>query len=175
MKRNVRLEGEIRRLHAGDAEALWKLRLQALDLEPNSFAETAQEFRQKSAAEYAKRLASADGDNFVFGGFEEGSLVGMTGFYRLQQTKERHKGRIWGVYVAPQHRGKGLGRAILTAVLEGARQLPDLSCITLSVARTQEQAKRLYLDLGFRVFGVEPRALRIDGRYVEEAHMILEL
>jgi ribosomal protein S18 acetylase RimI-like enzyme len=80
-----------------------------------------------------------------------------------------------GVYVAPQYRGKGLGRAILTAVLEAARELPDLSSVTLSVAGTPEHANRLYVHLGFRVFGVEPRALRNDGRYIEEAHMILEL
>ena len=166
---------EIRRLNAGDAEALRNLRLEALETEPNSFAETAQELKQKPVADYAKRLGSGDADHFVFGGFERGSLVGMTGFYRFEQTKERHKGRIWGVYVGPQYRGKGLGRGILTAVVETARKLPDLSSITLSVASTQEQAKYLYLNLGFRVFGVEPRALRIDGQYVEEAHMILEL
>jgi ribosomal protein S18 acetylase RimI-like enzyme len=79
------------------------------------------------------------------------------------------------VYVAPHYRGKGLGRAILAAVLERARELSDLSSVTLSVASRQEQAKRLYLKLGFRVLGVEPRALKKQRPHLEEAHKILWL
>jgi hypothetical protein len=42
------------------------------------------------------------------------------------------------------------------------------------VAVTQEAARHLYKEAGFRVFGTEPRSLKIGERYVDENHMTLE-
>ncbi|MGP8234474.1 MAG: GNAT family N-acetyltransferase, partial [Limisphaerales bacterium] len=63
------------------------------------------------------QVANPD-DNFVFGAFQEGQLVGTAGFFRYPLAKARHKGRIWGVYVRANCRGRGIGRALLIALLE---------------------------------------------------------
>jgi hypothetical protein len=64
----------------------------------------------------------------------------------------------------------------LTArAIETARTLPDLKSIQLTVSITQKAARELYRNLGFRVFGVEPRALGIGGQFVDEEHMVLDL
>ena len=99
----------------------------------------------------------------------------MTGFYRAAPVKRRHKGWIWGVFVSPSAREKGVGRALLARVLETAKALPGIRCILLTVSITQEAAIKLYQDLGFRSFGTEPHALMVGEGSIDEYHMILEL
>ena len=89
--------------------------------------------------------------------------------------KERHKGHIYAVYVAPAQRGKGAGRALIGAVLEKAKQDLSLEQILLAVATSQDAARRLYRDLGFKTYGTEPNALKVGESYIDEDHMILRV
>jgi len=165
---------EVRRLVGSDAAEFLRLRRQALEQEPFSFAESPEELLQVSAETYAQRLRE-DNESFVFGAFHESKLEGMAGLFREGRLKRRHKGTVWGVYVAPEYRGRGIARAILTKVLETARTIPDLKWIALSVTTEEEPARRLYASLGFRPWGVEPAALRIGNTLIDEEHMVLEL
>jgi ribosomal protein S18 acetylase RimI-like enzyme len=166
---------EIRRFGVADAEALWRLRMVALESDPWSFGESVEELRQIGVEEYGRRIGSGDDGNFVIGAFGDEGVVGMCGFYRETNIKRRHKGHLWGVFVAPSARGNGLGLALAARVIETARTLPDLKSIQLTVSVTQGAARGLYRKLGFRVFGVEPRGLGIGGEFVDEEHMILDL
>ena len=166
---------EIRRFEVKDAEALWRLRMTALESDPWSFAESVEELQQISVEEYGRRIGSGGDGNFVMGAFETDRALGMCGFYRETLQKRRHKGHLWGVFVVPAERGKKLGRALAERAIELARNLPDLRSIQLTVSITQNAARQLYRGLGFRVFGIEPRALGIGGEFVDEEHMILEL
>ena len=62
------------------------------------------------------------------------------GFFRNSTLKRKHKGRVWGMYVADSARGQGIGKALLAALIERAKQLPDLDAILLSVASSQVAA-----------------------------------
>jgi ribosomal protein S18 acetylase RimI-like enzyme len=55
------------------------------------------------------------------------------------------------------------------------RAQPELEQITLAVVTTNEAARSLYRSLGFATYGVEPRALKVGERYLDEDLMTLSL
>jgi len=55
-------------------------------------------------------------NSFVLGAFVP-ELIGMLGFYQGQGAKVKHKGNMWGMFVEPSFRGRGMGRAIMTEAL----------------------------------------------------------
>jgi ribosomal protein S18 acetylase RimI-like enzyme len=111
----------------------------------------------------------------VIGAFVDGRLRGMVGFARETRLKRRHKGTVWGVYVGPELRGRGLGHRLLETLLSRARTLPGLERILLTVNAAAPSATALYRHLGFTTFGCEPAALKIGERYIADDHMGLDV
>jgi ribosomal protein S18 acetylase RimI-like enzyme len=166
---------EIRILTAEDANQGWRLRREALESDPEAFSASSDEHQRLSLEDVRKKLDAAGQDSFVVGALQHGRLAGMAGFYRETGIKTRHKGRIWGVYVTPEKRQGGIGRKLLQFLLERARAMAGLDQIHLSVTTPQTAAAQLYRSMGFGSFAVEPRALKIGGRYIDEQYMVLRL
>ncbi|MDP3255060.1 MAG: GNAT family N-acetyltransferase [Bosea sp. (in: a-proteobacteria)] len=162
----------IRPLTATDAATYRALRLQALRDHPEAFGASYEDEAARSLETTAKRL---DGGplNCIFGAFAGDYLVGTAGFVVPDRsTKFRHKGLLVGVHVAPAHRGKALGRRLVAAVIDHARSHVVLLQAAVGVANAP--ALRLYESLGFRHYGREEKALRVDGAFVDEALIVLD-
>jgi ribosomal protein S18 acetylase RimI-like enzyme len=72
-------------------------------------------------------------------------------------------------------RRQGISGLLLDHAILFARQLGGLKTLKLSVMTTNREANRLYLSRGFKSYGLEPDALFVDGRYIDEEYMILRL
>ncbi len=166
----------IRILTETDAPAFHALRLEALRQEPLSFGQSAAEHQSLTIRIVAARLrANSVRGSFQLGAFEQGELIATAGFARNPESKKKHKGRIWGVYVNPAFRGKRIARKLLTRLIRLARAQAGLEQITLTVNSAQTQAKHIYTNLGFQTFGHETHALKVGRVYVDEDYMVLRL
>jgi ribosomal protein S18 acetylase RimI-like enzyme len=167
---NVRMT--IRRLISADAAALQSLRLAALRESPASFSSSYEEECETPLATIEQNLATESGRT-TFGAFAGSELVGMVGVGREPERKLVHKGFVRSMYVAPAHRGKGLGRQLLQEALSFASSMKGLRLVTLSVTADNEQAVALYESAGFKAFGREPDALLVNEILHDEMHMVL--
>ncbi|AFG35383.1 acetyltransferase, ribosomal protein N-acetylase [Fervidobacterium pennivorans DSM 9078] len=68
-------------------------------------------------------------------------------------------------YVAPQYRGKGIGKLIIRKALEFAFKELNLRRVTAEVYEYNERSLRLLESLGFKKEGILKEAKFHDGRY----------
>ena len=162
----------VRKLTEEDGEALWALRLRALTDNPEAFATTYEETLASGRERLLEGLRQKE--SFYVGAFEYG-LIGMVYFRREEGLKNRHKGRILSMYVQPESRGQGLGKALLQEVTAQVKQLVGVEQLHLTVVTTNAAARSLYHSMGFEVYGTIQRALKMDEQYWDEEQMVLHL
>lgn len=167
---------EIVELGPAHVEEWRALRLRALADAPEAFLSSVEQAAAQPIAELAERFsAEANVEAPIFGAFREGTLVGTAGLGRQDRPKTRHSATIWGVFVASEARGLGIGDALIAAAVARARRMPGLERITLIVTASNDAARRIYERAGFVAFGLEPRALKLGEVYHDDLHMWLDL
>ena len=168
---------KIRPLTEADAEIYHALRLRALREHPAAFAQPYESQAATPMRDVARRLRETSDapHDFILGMFSDDALIGMVGFSRERRERVRHKGSIWGMYIAAEAQGHGLGRALMREAIGVASQMPGLEQISLGVISGNAYARNLYISLGFESYGMERRAILIDGEYHDDELMQLFL
>lgn len=146
------------------------LRLEAVEDSPQSFFNTVEEINAQSDESWQEKIT-----NVFFAVDDADKLVGMAGYYCDTREKLAHIAKVVSVYVSPDYRSKGAGRALLMAVIEDAKAKPQVKKLQLEVITTQVAAFKLYESLGFKKIGEQKMAVNVDGRFYDEYLMELVL
>ncbi len=160
----------IRPLGPEDADAYVALRRRGLCLEPEAFGSSLEDDHTTDPEKVRATLAG-EIPIWPFGAFDGETLVGTIALGRGTKRKMRHRGELYGTFVAPEARGRGAGAALVEAAMAKAREL-GLRCVGLTVASSAAPARRLYERQGFECWGRDPASLCIDERLVSADVMI---
>jgi RimJ/RimL family protein N-acetyltransferase len=165
----------VRELQPSDVQAYKALRDHALTHYEDAFTSDAATEAQRTAQSYASRLgADADG-SFTLGAFLGDRLVGAVTCERDPRTKVRHLGHVTAMMVYREEQGRGVGRALMDALIARAAADPELHQLTINVTAGNAVAEGLYERAGFVRYGTLPRAIRVGGRFLDKHHLLLQL
>lgn len=162
----------IRPLTPADADTYHRVRLESLRLHPEAFGASYEEEVLLTPQQVIDKLSVPRITRF--GGFAGGDLAGLAGLQIRSGLKEQHKAYLFSMYVDAAHRGTALARRLVDAVIAGAREQAAV-VIHLSVTMGNAPAQRFYRRMGFSVYGIERRSLKVNGVFHDEELMALEL
>ena len=132
----------VRTTEMADWQALRDIRLQALRDAPYAFSSTYA--RESAFGEDDWRRATRDGSFIAF--IPEACPAGLGGGYLAAPEVVE----LIGMFVRPQARGRGVGEALINAVIGWARE-KDATSVHLWVTETNKHARLLYERCGFTV------------------------
>jgi GNAT superfamily N-acetyltransferase len=129
-----------------------ELRLRALAESPDAFARTLAEAREQADAYWVQLTESvtAPGGQVMLIAEAEGRPMGLAfGLFDKERAKTGHVGGMW---VEPEARGQGAGRALLEGAIAWGRSR-DLDRLELWVTEGNVAATGLYERAGFAATG----------------------
>lgn len=164
---------KIKILTLDDWQAYKALRLEALQKSPTNFGSSFEEEKCWPDELFQEVL----NNNTIFGAFVDSKLVGCVGLNQMTRPKTMHKAELWGMYVDPSFCRQGIGDALVKALLayahnQGIIQI-YLTCVTTTT--TTIVALKLYRKNGFEVYGTEPNAIKVNGKFFDEHLMFLRI
>jgi len=165
----------IRVLEAEDADAFRALRLEGLRDSPAAFGASHEDEVVLTRGDFVRRVEPTE-RSWLLGAFDDQNvLIGCIGWYRDRGAKVSHKSHIWGMYVMPHHRRKGIARDLIRDLIARVRASTGVVQIELFVATGNNGAARLYESAGFERTAVHPNSLFVNGRYIDEELFVLRI
>jgi putative acetyltransferase len=99
----------------------------------------------------------------------DGKVVGSV-VMRVGTGARRHTGSL-GITVHDAYQGRGIGKALMAAILDLADNALMLERVELEVYTDNQRAIHLYRQFGFVDEGIVPRAARRDGQWADLLYM----
>lgn len=97
----------------------------------------------------------------------QGQIVGSAGLHQAGMSLRRAHVRMLGIGIAAGWQGKGVGRLLITRLLDWADRWAGVLRIELTVHGDNERAISLYGSMGFVEEGQHRAYAMKDGRYVD--------
>ena len=118
--------------------------------------------------------ALRDRSRLLLAAFEGEALIGAVQLALEPRANGGHRAEVMKLMVLRAHRGRGIGRVLMQALIEAART-SGRTLLLLDV-RADDPAERLYRSLGFVPFGRVPDHARSpDGQLADTSFYYLSL
>jgi ribosomal protein S18 acetylase RimI-like enzyme len=154
-----------------DWRDLRAIRLEALRSEPAAFSSSYGETLAWSDEDWRRRLTNDHRLHLV--ARVQNCPIGIVGGYLGSDEGDDSVAVVFGMYVAREHRGRGIGRLLLTSLIDRLAAFPQITTIRLGVTETQDPARRLYESVGFQVIGKTEEGIVVNERRYDE--LVMEL
>ena len=166
------MTGRVRRAEPGDAGELVEL-ARSVGAESEGWLITAGEWRSATDERRYLRSRRRYPHAAVFVAETDGRIVGRLSISRDPHPASAHVADV-GVMVAPDHRRRGHGRALMRAAEEWAREAGVLK-LELHVFPHNRPALSLYESLGYEKEGLRRRHYQRDGKLLDAVLMAKQL
>lgn len=160
------------------------LKLRSLDQESIAFADVEEErtkYLQRSEEEWrailsGKMSGGREGETVMVFVADGDQYVGMvSAIIPTHQPPEATKATIQHMFVDNKgYRGLGIGKQLLTTLLEKLRNRGDIRKAELQVLVTQNPARKLYESIGFREVRIVEKAAKRGHEEYDEVEMELD-
>jgi GNAT superfamily N-acetyltransferase len=138
-----RRDVDVRAVRPDEWQALRDLRLRALTEDATAFGETLEKARAFDDERWRRYAGGGPGD-IAFAATADGRFVGMSWGRALGDGDAG----LYGMWVAPEARRRGVGRRLVQSVLDWART-QGVRRVVLDVAEERAPARALYAACGF--------------------------
>lgn len=155
------MEIEIRPIRSSDAADISRLRRT-----PGVFENTLglPSTRVEESEKYLSGLGNSD---FLFAATVDGVFAGYAGLHVNGHPRLSHSGSL-GILVDVPYQGMGIGRRLMTQLLDIADNWLMLVRVELTVFTDNERAVALYKKMGFVEEGIKRYAAKRGGIYTDE-------
>lgn len=161
---------EVRMLTVDDVEAFRRIRLEALRLEPASFASSHDDWERLDLAEWQARMTGGP----IAAAFCGDEPVGLMGLLLQRGSRMAHRATLVMVYLREDARGTGLAARMLDRLLAVAQER-GVRQVELHASAENQAAVAFYRKKGFVEAGRIPAGFIHEGREVEEILMVRRL
>ena len=147
--------------------------------EPSDYAEFARTFEDESAYSgtlqvpfpsveaWRKKLEGNGPDDYLLLALIDGVAVGNAGMHLASRSPRRAHARGIGMAVRSEHQGKGVGDALMEALLGIADNWLNVSRLELDVFTDNERAIALYRKHGFEIEGTHKAYALRAGKWTD--------
>jgi RimJ/RimL family protein N-acetyltransferase len=162
----------IRQINENDWREFSKVRLKALQTDPNVFGSNYELESKFTEADWKSRLPAEDSAVFlIFAGDEP---IGMTGVSVWREDETKRTALLWGSWLEPDFRGKGVSELMYEARIDWAKAHPTVERIIVSHRASNISSKYANQKHGF-VFTKMNEKTWIDGVTEDEVCYELKL
>ena len=145
------------------------IRLEVLRSEPTAFSSSYEESLAWSDEDSRRRLTNDHRLHLV--ARVQNCPIGIVGGYLGSDEGDDSVAVVFGMYVTREHRGRDIGRLLLTSLIDRLSAFPQISTIRLGVTETQDPARKLYESMGFQIVGKTEEGIVLDDRQYDELIM----